>query len=129
MPTERAAYPLRRYARRLAMAATLGVVLMIAWGSLSPAEELPSNLPWDKLNHLVAYAALALVAGLAGLRPWRAAVLAIIYGVVIEFAQMAVPGRLGADPADMLANALGAALGLAALAMARRFLNRDGAAE
>ncbi|MDW5375802.1 VanZ family protein [Halomonas sp. HP20-15] len=123
MPAERAAYPLRRYGRRLAMVATLAVVLVIAWGSLSPAEELPANLPWDKLNHLSAYAALALVAGLAGLRPWRAAALAIIYGVAIEFAQVAVPGRQGGDWLDILANGLGALIAWLVLAAWQRFFS------
>lgn len=124
MPAERAVYPLRRYGRWLGMAASLAVALVIAWGSLSPTEQLPRDLPWDKLNHFVAYAALALTLGMAGLRPWRVAVLAIAYGVAIEFAQVTVPGRLGADPTDMLANALGAALGLGVLATARRVLPR-----
>lgn len=121
MPAERAVYPLHRYRRWLAAAATLVVASVIAWGSLSPAEELPSNLPWDKLNHLSAYAALALVAGLAGLRPWRAAALALAYGVAIEFAQGAVPGRQGGDWLDILANTLGALLAWLALAAWRYF--------
>lgn len=124
MAAELVEYSLRRYGRRLAMGATLVVALVIAWGSLMPADELPSNLPWDKLNHLSAYAALAFVAGLAGRRPWRAAILAVIFGVAIEFAQMAVPGRQGGDPADMLANALGAVLGVVLLATVSRLLAR-----
>jgi len=108
MPAERAVYPLRRYGRWLGAAGSLALVLIIAWGSLSPAEALPSNLPWDKFNHFVAYAALALALGMAGLRPWRAAALAFACGVAFEFAQLAVQGRAGGDWLDILANSLGA---------------------
>lgn len=121
MPAERAGYPLRRPGRWLAVVATLVVALVIAWGSLSPADELPSNLPWDKFNHLIAYAGLAFVAGLAGLRPWWAVALAIAYGVAIEFAQLGVPGRQGGDWLDILANSLGALLAWLMLVVWRRF--------
>lgn len=81
---------------------------------------MPQNLPWDKFNHLAGYAVLAVLAALAGLRILTAGTSVAAYGVAIEFAQMAVPGRLGADPADMLANALGVVLGLVLLAGIRR---------
>ncbi|WP_136065179.1 VanZ family protein [Modicisalibacter radicis] len=126
MPTERAAYPLRRHRRWLAAAATLVVALVIAWGSLSPVEALPPDLPWDKFNHLVAYAALALALGLTGLSAWRAAALAIAYGVAIEFAQSAVPGRTGSDWLDILANSLGALLAWLALVVWQRYLAHRG---
>ncbi|MBZ9558433.1 MULTISPECIES: VanZ family protein [unclassified Modicisalibacter] len=90
--------------------AALGVAAGIAWGSLTPADELPAHLPWDKFNHLAAYAALSGALGLAGWRLAVAAGVAVVYGVVIELAQLGVPGRAGGDPLDILANTLGALL-------------------
>lgn len=110
--------------RRLWMAAALAVAALIAWGSLTPGDEMPQNLPWDKFNHFAGYGVLALCGGLTGMRIVPAWLLAAGYGVVIEFAQSAVPGRLGGDPADMLANALGAALALALLGLARCLAGR-----
>jgi VanZ family protein len=108
--------------RRLWAVAAVAGAVAIAIGSLTPGDEMPQSLPWDKFNHFAGYAVLALLTGLAGVRAMLAWGMVSAYGVVIEFAQIAVPGRLGADPADMLANALGTALGLVALIMARRVL-------
>lgn len=106
--------------RRLWTVAAIAAAVAIAVGSLTPGNEMPQNLPWDKFNHFAGYAVMALLTGMAGLRGLPGWGVVSIYGIVLEFAQGAVPGRLGADPADMLANALGAALGLVTLAMARR---------
>lgn len=107
--------------RRLWAALALAAAVAIALGSLLPGEEMPRNLPWDKLNHFVAYGVLALLTGLAGVAAWPAWLAVAAYGVAIELAQIPVPGRLGGDVADMLANALGATLALAVLGVARRF--------
>lgn len=107
--------------RRLWAVAALAAAAAIALGSLTPADEMPQNLPWDKLNHFVGYGVLALCVGLSGLRIGPAWLLAAGYGVIIELAQAMVPGRMGGDGADMLANALGAALALLLLGVARRF--------
>lgn len=113
----------RRHGERwLWTVAALLAAVAIAWGSLTPGEELPRDLPWDKFNHFVAYGALAALVHLAGISIWPAWLGASAYGVTIEYAQAAVPGRLGGDGADMLANALGAALALLALRVVRRFL-------
>lgn len=63
---------------------------VIAWGSLMPASELPEDLPWDKANHLLAYAGLAALVALACDRAWLSVGLAVGYGVLIELAQ--IPG-------------------------------------
>ena len=94
----------------------------IALGSLLPGSEMPRDLPWDKLNHFLAYGVLAALSGLAGLRARPAWLIVAGYGVAIEFAQIPVPGRLGGDPYDILANALGAAIALLLLVAMRRFL-------
>ena len=113
----------RRYRRGFALLALLAA-LFIAWGSLTPSDELPSNLPWDKLNHFIGYGGLA---GLLGLASWRLAstlALTIGYGVLMEYAQILVPGRFGGDWADILANSLGALVAVSALAMLRYRLHR-----
>ncbi|MFD2191438.1 VanZ family protein [Pistricoccus aurantiacus] len=113
----------RRYRRGFALLALLAA-LFIAWGSLTPSGELPSNLPWDKLNHFIGYGGLA---GLLGLASWRLApalALTIGYGILMEYAQILVPGRFGGDWADILANSLGALVAVSALAMLRYWLHR-----
>ncbi|MDR5866933.1 VanZ family protein [Halomonas koreensis] len=113
---------LRRWHDRRRLWATLAVAaaLAVAWGSLSPAEALPRSLPWDKASHFLGYAGIAGLTGLAGVRLSRAFAAAALYGVAIELAQLAVPGRLGGDPADILANGLGAAAAVLALSGLRR---------
>ncbi|SHF28181.1 VanZ like family protein [Modicisalibacter ilicicola DSM 19980] len=101
----------------------MAAALAIALGSLAPGDEMPRNLPWDKLNHFLGYGVLAALSGLAGLRPWSAWLVASGYGMLVELAQIAVPGRLGGDPYDMLANALGAAMAVLLLAALRHFFN------
>ncbi|WP_227369185.1 VanZ family protein [Halomonas sp. M20] len=101
----------------------LAAALAIALGSLTPGDEMPKNLPWDKLNHFLGYGVLAALTGLAGLRLWFTWLVVSGYGVIIEYAQIVAPGRYGGDPQDMLANALGAALAVLLLAALRYFLN------
>ncbi len=50
----------RRLATWRAMAALAALIWAgaVAWGSLTPAAEMPSHLPWDKFNHLLGYAGL-----------------------------------------------------------------------
>ncbi|MCG6656825.1 VanZ family protein [Halomonas campisalis] len=97
--------------------AVLAVVaaLLIAVGSLTPGSEMPETLPWDKFNHFVGYGGLAGLAGLAGVRLPIAFVGVVLYGIVIEYLQIPVPGRSGGDWADIFANTLGA--GTAALVL------------
>ncbi|MEZ4599341.1 MAG: VanZ family protein [Syntrophotaleaceae bacterium] len=94
------------------------VALGILWLSLSAHPYLPSAgvLSWDKAQHALAYAVLALTGGWAlqpilgdDLRAWRGgAMLAIAYGILMEVAQMTLTqvrtGQLG----DAVANAVGA---------------------
>ncbi|GHE21050.1 VanZ family protein [Halomonas urumqiensis] len=96
------------------------VAVLIAWGSLTPGSGMPSQLPWDKASHFIGYFVLAGLVGLAGVRLRWALATAVLYGIAIEFAQLPVPGRLGGDWADILANALGAACAVLILAAIRR---------
>ena len=107
--------------RRLWAALAVVGAVAIAIGSLTPGSQMPSNLPWDKLNHFVGYAGLAGLIGLAGLRLPLAFLAAVLFGIAIEVAQIPVPGRSGGDWADILANTLGAAFAVLLLAGARRW--------
>ncbi|MCE8021771.1 VanZ family protein [Halomonas sp. MCCC 1A11036] len=113
----------RKWHRLWAVLAVLAAVV-IAIGSLTPGDEMPTNLPWDKFNHFVGYAGLAGLIGLAGLPLVRAFIAAVLYGVCIEYLQIPVPGRSGGDWADILANTLGAGTAVLVLAAARRYLLR-----
>ncbi|QEM80154.1 VanZ family protein [Halomonas binhaiensis] len=111
------------------MLLALLVAALIGWGSLMPGDDLPEQMPWDKVNHFVGYAALSFLVWCTIRRHWRAWWLAFAYGVLIELAQMFVPGRLGGDLGDILANALGAGAGvmlaLALAGMRKVFLPRN----
>ena len=84
----------------------------------------------DKLIHLVGYGLLGAL--LLGAMPWReggyrprhvvfAAMLATLYGLTDEWHQAYVPGR-NSDVLDMIADAIGAALGSGMLwALTQRF--------
>lgn len=93
--------------------------LALAVGALALTPHPPSTLDtgWDKLNHVLAFAALAFCAQHAaqGSRwpapAWQGLVFA--WGVLIELAQTQVPGRHGEWP-DLLADAVGMALGVGA---------------
>lgn len=98
--------------------------LVIALGSLTPGSQMPSNLPWDKFNHFVGYGGLAGLIGLAGVHLPRAFLMAVLFGIVIEYLQIPVPGRSGGDWADILANSLGAVTAVFLLHGARRFIWR-----
>jgi VanZ family protein len=79
----------------------------------------------DKVLHIAAYAPLgflilrALTRGRLAAITWprvlAAVALSVLYGLTDEIHQMFVPGRT-ADPVDLLADGVGAALGAAALA-------------
>ncbi|WP_111415545.1 VanZ family protein [Billgrantia lactosivorans] len=120
----RLAWGLERKRHRLWAVLAVLAAVAIAVGSLTPGDEMPSRLPWDKLNHFVGYAGLAGLAGLSGLPLGRTFIVVTLYGICIEFLQVPVPGRSGGDWADILANSLGAAAAVLTLAGARRFLLR-----
>lgn len=90
------------------------LAVAVAVLSLMPSPPQQAGLGWDKLDHLVAFAALALCAflGWRGGRAARVAVLLLLlaYGGAIEVLQMQVPNRQ-AEWGDLLADALGIGLG------------------
>ncbi len=98
-----------------------GVVVVL---SLVPAERVPMASVGDKVQHVGGYAVLAgfWVLALSPPRTWRriarVGAACVAMGVAIEFIQP-YTGRIF-DPADMLANAVGAALGGGAVGRAMR---------
>ena len=77
--------------------------------------------PWDKLAHMAVYAVLACAIGFASRRHGPSAMLigfvgALLVGGLDEFSQMHLPGRT-AEVDDLVADAVGAALGTVVLAV------------
>ena len=100
---------IRTLARMVFVAGVLAVVAL----SLLPQESLPDLGLWDKLNHAMAYAALALAGGL-GFTGLRSLLLVgiglLILGAGLEIAQAALPSR-SPSANDALANLIGISLG------------------
>ena len=84
--------------------------------SLLPASELPGGIFnfWDKAQHAMAYAVLAVLAVRAypGQPRLRTSTGLLLLGAVLELAQAASGLRYG-EWSDLLANGLGIALGMA----------------
>ena len=106
---------------RLLLALLLGAVAWFAFLPGSPFDGIPNT---DKLQHALAFATLALVASLAwhpGPRTeTRVAIGLLLYGLMIEGVQMHLPSRT-ASAADVLADAVGIALGLLLARQMRRW--------
>lgn len=119
-----------RWLRWLAVAVVAGG-LFVASVVTPPSGGVPTLGPlglvgFDKWLHTAAYAALGATLFLALVPPRRsrralvaAVVLAAVYGVGVELVQGPLPAR-STDPADALANGLGAALGGLSGLLARR---------
>lgn len=103
-----------RFVRRLArLAFYLGLLIVVAL-SLMPQDSVPAPGLWDKAGHVLAYAALATAGGI-GYRGRRSFFLVglglLLLGAALELAQSFLPDRI-ASLHDILANAIGIALGL-----------------
>ena len=108
--------------RALAVIATIILVIVIAYLSLSAASDVPAPQVSDKVKHFAAYFVLAgtLATAFGPKRGLYALILAIFYGLVMEVAQdMGDAGREG-SVADALANTAGAACGVLATKLLRR---------
>ena len=96
---------------RWALLLLAGLVTVLA---LVPAPPRQMDLGWDKLNHVFAFAMLA-VCAVFGWRSSRAARLAVLlallaFGGAIELLQRQVPNRSG-EWSDLGADAIGIGLG------------------
>lgn len=124
---------LARFSRRFPIAAA---ILLCYWGTIFVGTHVPGSVLgepkiWDKALHFIAYAGLAfLLACVYGYRalPTRRTYFGLLtllglYGVLDETSQLFVPGR-SADPADWLADMLGAMAGLAIYAVSRGVVGR-----
>ncbi len=96
----------------LQMAFIIGLLAVTAL-SLLPLDTVPDLGLWDKVNHVMAYAALALAGGL-GFTGLRSLLLVgiglLILGAGLEIAQAALPSR-SPSANDALANLIGISLG------------------
>jgi VanZ family protein len=94
---------------RLLLLVLLGVV---SWLALAPYPPKALSTGWDKLNHGLAFSALAFVAVMGWvLAWWRTAAALLAYGGLIEVLQAFIPPR-EADLADLMIDGLGIAMGL-----------------
>ncbi len=145
--------PVRSVVDRLVLIMAVGWTVAVCVLSLTPSDPSEAVVGWDKARHAGAYAGLTLLwlaaaatpaattsarSGTArsgagrrqapGVRPIAVAVGAIVLGIVLEVLQATVVDRAG-DALDALADAAGAAAGLGAWLLARRFHARvDGRA-
>jgi VanZ family protein len=99
------------------------LVAIVAVAALAPAVDAPTLGVGDKLDHLLAFVTLGLVATLSGpatrIHAAAAGTGVVAYGALIELLQTQVPGRHG-DGTDLAVDAVGAVLGLALAHRLRR---------
>ena len=110
-------HPLSLFSSLAFAGALLGFTVL----ALLPAERLPPLSVfdwWDKAQHALAFAVLAVLArlGWPQVPAWRWCLALVTYGVLIELAQAATSWRHG-SVADALADALGVLAGLGVVAL------------
>ena len=111
----------QRMARWLAMLLSVGLPLTLWLGGAQPIAVGLFTAPWDKVAHITVYAVLSCAIGFAsGRRGFSAMAIgfagALLVGLLDEASQMRLPGRT-ADIDDLVADAVGAALGTTVLAV------------
>ncbi len=103
------------------------LMLIVAWLAFIPGSRAPSLGIGDKIDHLMAFVALACTAALslrAGpCQAVQAALGLLAYGSFIELVQTQLPTRTG-DWADVMADSLGIAAGLLMVMLLRRLWRR-----
>lgn len=112
---------IQRVSRWLAFLLALAIPLALLVGGAQPFAVGLVPAPWDKLAHMAVYAVLACAIGFASRRRGPSAMLigfvgALLVGVLDEMSQMQLPGR-AAEFDDLVADAVGAALGTVVLAV------------
>jgi VanZ family protein len=109
------------------------VAIFVGGSSGVPQPKFDIGLPSDKVNHLAAFCGLQLLTyralryalplrAPAPLR-WIAVIVATFVGILLELYQLGLPDR-SADVADALADAAGALVGVAVLAVVARTWQR-----
>jgi VanZ family protein len=84
-----------------------------AWTSLLPPEDVPPAFGLsDKVIHAIGYAVLGFLAVASRISWPRAWLLVVGFGVLLEFAQ-GIAGYRSFEVADMVADAVGASIGVA----------------
>src|SRR5262249_21602968 len=103
-------------------------VFAVVFLSLLPGRDLPQVGISDKLEHVIAYAAMALSGSLAFPRLtaflWLLVLLPVL-GIAIEFCQLMVPGR-SAEVADAVADIIGVLLVILPVLVLHRLVRRAG---
>lgn len=127
MVTKKTMSDLRLVMHLAALVVVLGVPLGLWIGGAQPIAVGLVPAPWDKVVHATVFALLAAAIGyVSGLSGWRVVVVAfagaLLVGVGDEWHQAYLPGR-SAGWDDLAADALGAALGAAALPYRARLKN------
>jgi VanZ family protein len=102
---------------RLWLAVWLLMIALVCIGSLLPARDLPQApfIGFDKVEHILGYAVLsayAMALFARGRGQWLAASGLVLLGIALEGAQGAWTTSRSPDAFDVLADALGVALGL-----------------
>ena len=110
---------LQRALRLAAITAAVGLPMGLFYGGAQPVAVGLIPAPWDKLAHVAVFAVLAgaigYASGLRGARMWWLAfAVALAVGAADEWHQLSLPGR-GPGWGDLLADAVGAAVGATAL--------------
>ena len=115
MRSDNANKPAATLVRRAAIAVFTAGIIAVSVLSLVPRTAMPGIEVWDKLEHTLAYLALAVTGAIAFPGRRRLAWLGLgllILGCLLEVTQTFVPGRDGTVD-DAVANAIGIGLGLA----------------
>lgn len=97
------------------IAASVLLLVLLAWGSLMPGADVPGPANLDKLEHFSAYALLAM--WFSGLVPrgryWKVAAGLAAFGALMEVLQQATHLGRQADVLDVAANVGGICAGIA----------------
>ena len=99
------------------------LAVVFSYLALTPVPPSVIDTGWDKLNHVLAFSALAFSAQMAW-RPmrrgrWWLLIGLLAFGGLIEVLQLGVPGRL-AEWADLLADGAGIGIGASMAALRLR---------
>ena len=111
---------------RLSKGVFFALIVLVLWLALTPQPPHAMDTGWDKLNHALAFGALALSGrfGFPGsrLRAFAVAIALIAFGAAIEWLQSYVPTR-SSELNDLVADLVGIVVGLLAAALATRHLS------